>query len=409
MTHMLRPAVLTAALALAAPLPATAAPAAAQCPWTAAWGSSQMPLNGDDRLPEAARRDVTLRQIVRPSTAGSELRIRLSNAFGEAPLVIENATLARAASPQHPDLTAGSSVPLRFDGKDRVVIPTGADWLSDPVRMAVSAFDDLAVSLHFAAQPVQQTGHPGSRATSYWLNGDRTNDNAFAGATTTDHWYMLSGIEMRRCGAGAVVTLGDSITDGRGSTTNGNDRWTDVLARRLSGKRAVVNQGIGGNRVLLDGTGPNAMARFDRDVLSVPGVTHLIVLEGINDIGMLTRDAPATPEAHAALVAQVTGAYAQIVARAHARGIKVYGGTLLPFMGMEYYHPAAASEADRQAINAWIRTPGHFDAVIDFDAVMRDPARPDHLNPAYDGGDAIHPNPAGYKAMGEAVSLHLLK
>ncbi|MBF7014849.1 SGNH/GDSL hydrolase family protein [Novosphingobium resinovorum] len=402
-------ATLTAALALAAPLPVMAAPAATQCPWTAAWGSSQMPVNGDDRLPEAARRDVTLRQIVRPSIAGSELRIRLSNAFGEAPLVIESARLARAASPQHPALTAGSSVPLRFAGKERVVVPAGADWLSDPVRMPVAAFDDLAVSLHFAALPVQQTGHPGSRATSYWLSGDRTSDTAFAGAATTDHWYMLSGVEMRRCGASAIVALGDSITDGRGSTTNGNDRWTDVLARRLSGKSAVVNQGIGGNRVLLDGTGPNAVARFDRDVLSVHGVTDLIVLEGINDIGMLTRDAPATPEVHAALVAGVTAAYRQIVERAHARGIKVYGGTLLPFMGMEYYHPAAASEADRQAINAWIRTPGHFDAVIDFDAAMRDPARPDHLNPAYDGGDAIHPNPAGYKAMGEAVSLQLLK
>ncbi|MEE4452249.1 SGNH/GDSL hydrolase family protein [Novosphingobium resinovorum] len=406
---MLRLASLTAALALAAPLPAVAAPAATQCPWVGVWGSSQMPVTGDDRLPEAARRDVTLRQIVRPSIPGNELRIRFSNAFGDTPLVIESATLARAIGPAAPAIDAKSLVPLRFEGKARVVIPPGADWLSDPVSTPAAALGDLAISLHLAALPEKQTGHPGSRATSWWVGGDHAAEATLAAATGTDHWYMLSGIEVRACNTGTVIALGDSITDGRGSTTNGNDRWTDVLARRLSGKRAVVNQGIGGNRVLLDGTGPNAVARFDRDVLSVPGVTHLIVLEGINDIGMLTRDAPATPEAHAALVAQVTGAYAQIVARAHARGITVYGGTLLPFMGMEYYHPAAASEADRQAINAWIRTPGHFDAVIDFDAVMRDPARPDHLNPAYDGGDAIHPNPAGYKAMGEAVSLQLLK
>jgi len=408
MANMLRLAALTAALTLGAPLPAMAAPVSAQCPWIGAWGSSQMPVNGDDRLPQTAHRDFTLRQIVRLSTAGSELRVRFSNVFGDTPLVIENATLARATSPAAPAIDAKSLMPLRFEGKPRVVIPPGADWLSDPVSIPVPAPGDLAISLHLAALPEKQTGHPGSRATSWWVGGDHAADASLGAATGIDHWYMLSGIEVRTCKSGTVVALGDSITDGRGSTTNGNDRWTDVLARRLSGKRAVVNQGIGGNRVLLDGTGPNAMARFDRDVLSVPGVTHLIVLEGINDIGMLTRDAPATPEAHAALVAGVTAAYRQILERAHARGVKVYGGTLLPFMGMEYYHPTAASEVDRQAINAWIRKPGHFDAVIDFDAAMRDPARPDHLDPAYDGGDAIHPNPAGYKAMGEAVSLQLL-
>lgn len=399
--------ILAAVLTLGASSMAHAA--AGPCPWVGAWGSSQLPVNGDDRLPEAARRDVTLRQIIRPSIAGAELRIRLSNAFGETPLAIANASLARSPDPRRADIDAKSVTPLRFDGKDSVVIPAGADWLSDPIAMPLAAFTDLAVSLHVDALPERQTGHPGSRATSYWTSGDHARDAALSAATPVNHWYLLSGVEVRACGHGAVVALGDSITDGRGSTTNGNDRWTDVLARRLAGRRAVVNQGIGGNRVLLDGLGPNALARLDRDVLSIPGVTHLVLLEGINDIGMLTKDAPVSGEAHAALVRQVTGAYAQIVSRARAHGIKVYGGTLLPFMGMEYYHPIAASEADRQAINAWIRQPGHFDAVIDFDAVMRDPARPDRLNPAYDVGDAIHPNPAGYKAMGEAISLQLLK
>jgi len=186
-----------------------------------------------------------------------------------------------------------------------------------------------------------------------------------------------------------------------------------VLARRLAGrpgdKRAVINQGIGGNRVLLDGLCPNAMARLDRDVLALPGVTHLILLEGINDLGNLTRLQPVSAGEHAAMVEQITGAYAQIVARARAHGIKVYGATILPYMGTEYYHPDAANEADRQAVNAWIRQPGNFDGVIDFDKVMRDPARPDRLNPAYDVGDALHPNPAGYKAMGEAIPLELLR
>lgn len=406
MSPKFRPLALTAAL-LATGL---ATPCwAAACPWVAAWGSSQMEPGADNALPAEALRDVTLRQIVRPSIGGGGLRVRFSNAFGDTPLVIEAATLARAVQSDKAAVNAASITSLRFSGKARAVIPPGSDWLSDPVDLPVKAFEDLAVSIHLKAVPQRQTSHPGSRATSYWLAGDHVADSDLASAKTVDHWYMLSGIEARTCGAGAVVALGDSITDGRGTTTNGNDRWTDVLARRLGGKRAVINQGIGGNRVLLDGLGPNALARLDRDVLALPGVTHLIVLEGINDLGNLTRLKPVSAEEHAAMVEQITGAYAQIVARAHAHGIKVYGATILPDMGTEYYHPDAANEADRQAVNAWIRKPGNFDGVIDFDKVMRDPARPDRLNPAYDVGDALHPNPAGYKAMGEAIPLELLR
>lgn len=406
MLPTLRPFALTAALLTTG----AATPAlAAACPWIAAWGSSQMVPGADNALPAEASQDVTLRQIVRPSIGGSGLRVRLSNAFGDAPLVIESASVARALQADKAAIDAQSLTPLRFSGKMHVVIPPGAEWLSDPVDRSITAFEDLALSIHVRAVPPRQTSHPGSRATSYWLPGNHVADADLPGARQVNHWFLLSGIEARACRTGAVVALGDSITDGHGATTNGNDRWTDVLARRLGGKRAVINQGIGGNRVLLDGLGPNAMSRLDRDVLALPGVTHLILLEGINDLGVLTRDRPVGPEDHAAMVEQVTGAYAQIVARARAKGIKVYGATLLPFMGMAYYHPDALNEADRQAINAWIRKPGHFDAVIDFDKVMRDPARPERLNPAFDVGDAIHPNPAGYKAMGEAVPLELLR
>ncbi|XJJ71184.1 SGNH/GDSL hydrolase family protein [Novosphingobium sp. BL-8A] len=363
----------------------------------------------DNALPAEAARDVTLRQIVRPSIGGRGLRVRFSNAFGTTPLVIDAATIGHAVQPGKAAVAPGSLRSLSFSGKPQVTIPPGADWLSDPLDLPIGAFEDLAVTIHVQAVPQRQTSHPGSRATSFWLGGNHVVDADLPTAKPVEHWYLLSGIEARACNGGAVVALGDSITDGHGTTTNGNDRWTDVLARRLGGKRAVINQGIGGNRMLLDGLGPNAMARFDRDVLAAPGVTHLIVLEGINDIGSLTRLNPVSAAEHAAMVDQITGAYAQIVERARAHGIKVYGGTLLPFKGSGYYHPDAANEADREAINAWIRRPGNFDGVVDFDKVMRDPARPDRLNPAYDVGDGLHPNPQGYKAMGDAIPLEMFR
>lgn len=219
---------------------------------------------------------------------------------------------------------------------------------------------------------------------------------------------------MAKADSRAIVTLGDSITDGNGSTTNGNDRWPDRLADRLQASPAtrnvsVLNHGIGGGRLLLDGLGPNALARFDRDVLGQAGVRYLIVLEGVNDLGTFTRDAPQTPEAHAALVRRIIGAYRQIIQRARAARIKVIGGTILPYGGNDYYHPDAQNEADRQAINAWIRAPGNFDAVVDFDAVMRDPANPMQMRADVDKGDHLHPGAAGHRAMGDAVPLALFK
>jgi lysophospholipase L1-like esterase len=296
-----------------------------------------------------------------------------------------------------------------------VTIPAGASYLSDPVAMAAVPLAVLAVSLHLPEAPDRQTGHPGSRSTSYLVHGDQSAAADLANAQKVEHWYQLAGIEVEApAAAGAVVTLGDSITDGHGATTNGNDRWPDRLAERLQATPAtrglsVLNQGIGGNRLLLDGLGPNALARFDRDVLAQPGVRTVVLLEGVNDLGTFTRDAPASPEGHAALVAQLIGAYRQIVERAHAQGVKVIGATILPYGGNSYYHPDAANEADRQAINRWIREPGHFDGVVDFDRVTRDPAHPDHLRPDFDSGDHLHPSPKGYKAMADAVPLALLR
>jgi lysophospholipase L1-like esterase len=228
-----------------------------------------------------------------------------------------------------------------------------------------------------------------------------------------DHWYQLSEIDvLAPSGAASIVVLGDSITDGHGATTNGNDRWTDVLAQRLQSSAnmrsiGVSNQGIGGNHLLTDGLGPNALARFDRDVLAPTAARWVIVFEGVNDLGGLARNGEVTPVEHAALVKRVLSAYEQIILRAHAHGLRVFGATVTPYAGSNYYHPGPLSEADRQAVNAWIRAPGHFDAVIDFDSIVRDPQHLDRLFAAFDCGDHLHPSPAGYRAMGEAVPLSL--
>ena len=402
--------------ALLLPLALSATPIAhardCSADWVSAWASSQFRPTGDAELPSGTLRDQTLRQIVRPSVDGNRIRVRFSNVAGTRPLRISGASIARAQSSGSPTIDAATSMPLRFDGRAAVIIPAGADYLSDPVDMPAKALETIAISLHYDGEP-EQTSHPGSRATSWHMPGDHLSDATMAGAAHFDHWFNLAALEVEPCAPSRlIVALGDSITDGKGSTTNGNDRWTDVLAKRLQADPqrpgiAIVNQGIGGNRLLNDGLGPNALARLDRDVLAQPGVTHLIVLEGINDLGTLTLEAPVSQAEHDSHVTRIIGAYRQIIARAHAKGIKVIGGTIMPFVGNGYYHANRDNEADRQAVNAWIRTPGHFDAVVDFDRVMRDPVKPERLLPAYDDGDALHPSPAGYRAMGDAIPLNL--
>lgn len=381
--------------------------------WIATWGSSQMIAEGDNALPADRAGAITLRQVVRVSAGGERVRTRLSNAFGTRPLAIGGAHLARSVAPGTPRIEGGAR--LTFSGQSDAVIPAGAEIYSDPVAFRVAAGADLAVSLYLPEAASPQTGHPGSRATSFTLAGNAVADATLAGATPTTHWYALADVEVAGApAAGTIAAIGDSITDGYGVKPERNTRWTDVLAQRLRARPAtqaigVVNAGIGGNRVLLDGLGPNLLARFDRDVVARSGVRWVIVLEGINDLGVLTREAPATPAQHAALVAELKAGFTQMAARAHAHGIKVIGGTVMPFGGNTYYHPDAANEADRQAINAFIRTAGVFDAVIDFDRSMRDQAHPDRLSPRYDSGDHLHPSEAGYRAMGEAIPLALFR
>ena len=381
--------------------------------WIASWGASQQVPEPQNMLPSADLQDATVRQIFHLSAGGPELRVHVSNAFGTDALQFTAVHIARPISPHSSAIDTTTDKALTFAGKPDVIVPPGAEFMSDPIPYPVEALSDLAVTFYLESPPARETGHPGSRATSYFMHGNTVATQTLVDAHTVDHWYQISEIDVQAApGSGSVVALGDSITDGHGATTNGNDRWTDVLASRLQQSPTtrnigVFNAGIGGNHLLTDGLGPNALARFDRDVLAPAGVRWLIVFEGVNDLGGLTRTGEVPPAEHAALVQRLIAAYQQIIARAHAHGLRVIGATITPYAGSDYYHPGPLNEKDRQTVNEWIRATGHFDAVIDFDAVVRDPHQPDHLLPAYDCGDHLHPSPAGYRAMGEAISLSL--
>lgn len=406
-------AVLCAVLAIGFSPGSARASAGPTAGWVGSWASSQQIPEAANTLPAEALRDATLRQIVHLTAGGRELRVRLSNAFGTAPLTILAAHVARPVSRETGSIDVATDRALTFGGSPSVTIPAGAEYYSDPLAFDARALTDLAITLYLEAPPVRQTSHPGSRETSFLVHGNHVVEATLRGATTVEHWFLFSGVDVRGGAArAAIVALGDSITDGHATVTNTDTRWPDDFARRLHASPvmrglSVLNAGIGGNRLLLDGLGPNALARFDRDVLAQAGVRYLILLEGVNDLGEATRLAPITAARHTMLVHAVIGAYEQIVLRAHAHGITAIGATITPYMGSDYYHPAAASEADRQAINAWIRQPGHFDAVIDFDRAVRDPTHPDRLLPGYDSGDHLHPSPAGYRAMAAAIPLEL--
>jgi len=403
-----------ACILVCAPIAHAAKPSSSMPPvWVASWGSSQQIPEPQNALPPDDLREATVRQIVHLSVGGQALRVHLSNAFGTEPLHIASVHIARPVSPASGAIDPATDHQLTFAGELDVLIPPGAEFVSDPLPVPVQPLSDLAITYYLDAPPARETSHPGSRATSWYLHGDFVTAATFTDPQHVDHWYQLSEVDVLAApSAASIAILGDSITDGHGATTNGNDRWTDVLADRLQSTKAtrnigVSNQGIGGNHLLTDGLGPSALARLDRDALAPAGVKWVIVFEGVNDLGGLAIHAEVSPEAHAAFVHRVLAAYKQIIARAHAHGLLVYGATITPYVGSGYYHPGPLSEADRQAVNEWIRTAGHFDAVIDFDAVVRDPQHPDQLLPAYDCGDHLHPSPAGYKAMGESISLAL--
>jgi len=298
---------------------------------------------------------------------------------------------------------------VHFTGGVAVTVPPGAEIVSDSIPLSVEPLSELAVSMWIHKTPSCLTSHQGSHATSFLAPGQLATEELLAGGESIEHWYFLSSVEVEGVSKGAVVAFGDSITDGHGSTTDGNDRWTDVLAARLAPQNvAVLNMGIGGNRILVDGIGPSGVSRFEHDALHQNEVRTVILLEGVNDIGILDRLKDHPQNDHDELVHRLELAMTRMAEQAHRQRVCLLAGTVTPYVDSDYYHPRQASEDDRKKLNTWIRTSGVFDGVIDFDKMLRNPAQPDHLDPEFDSGDHLHPGPDGYHRMGEGVPLSLI-
>ncbi|MEV8309420.1 SGNH/GDSL hydrolase family protein [Streptomyces flavidovirens] len=338
----------------------------------------------------------SLRNVVHTSIGGTSARITLSNLFGVQPLHITHASIAVAATPGAPTAANGTMRRLHFGGSPSVVVPPGGQVVSDPAPLNVPYDADLLVTTYSPTPSGPVTHHPRARQTSYVAEGDRTEDplgDAYTGQTP--YWRYLTAVDVLSGKAeGAVVVIGDSITDGVTSTAGANRRWTDVLADRLDGRYGVLNSGISGNRLLSDGTGPSGLARFDRDVLSRSGAKAVVVVLGINDILRPPHELDA---------ARITAGLEQLARQARARGLRVVGSTIMPFEGTRAHTPQL--EAVRDRVNEAIRTRRIFDAVVDFDQALRDPYAPDRLLPAYDSGDHLHPSDEGYRRMGTAFDI----
>ncbi|WP_030561591.1 SGNH/GDSL hydrolase family protein [Streptomyces aureocirculatus] len=397
---------------------------AAEGAWTAAWAAApQRPsTNFKANWSEAGFDDQTLRQVVRVTEGGDRARIRLSNRYGASPLRIASATVARTAGTKGADVERGSVRRLTFGGAGSATVPAGGQLASDEAGLDLGRFESVTVTLHLAGTTGPATFHAQSFATSYRAQGDHTADTgARAFKESTESWYYLSGVDVRdsRTAGGrgtvprrtGVVLFGDSITDGFASSTDTNRRWSDALAERLAKSgtpRPVLNSGIGGNMVLNDSAwyGDKGTGRFRRDALDLPGAKTVVVLEGVNDIGFSETDKPTYKPAPVVSAEQLIAGHRELIRAAHDKGLKVVGATLVPLGGSDHYGARAAAVSD--AFNAWVRTSGEYDAYVDLDRALADPADPERIRPAYDSGDHLHPNDAGYRAMARAVDLGTL-
>jgi lysophospholipase L1-like esterase len=404
---------LAAWLVVSAPL----LPAADNGKWIETWSASPQPVWDSDFLaPINFPRNLwnqTIRQIARVSLGGNQLRVQLSNEYGKQPLVVGAARIA--LSNGGATIKEGSDRVLTFSGKESFTIPPGALAVSDPVDLAVPPLSSVAVSLFLPDVTPTMTMHWDGRQTAYIVAGNKVSQADIKPDSTTASRLFLSGIMVDApANPRAIVTFGDSITDGDGSSVDANQRWPDLLAERLQANdtpAAVLNEGISGARVLTDRMGVNALARFDEDVLTHPHADTVIVMMGINDIGW--PDSVLDPKAAAPSAEDIIAGYKQLIARAHDHGLRIIGATLTPFAvafkgtPLEGYY-SEEKEAKRVAVNEWIRNGGAFDGVIDFDAVVRDPDQPKQMRSNYDKGDNLHPNDAGYKAMAESIDLKML-
>ncbi|MBR3659146.1 MAG: SGNH/GDSL hydrolase family protein [Bacteroidaceae bacterium] len=381
------------------------APANAGKHWVATWATAEQVVEPHNCPPAPGLANNSIRQIVQTSISGKVVRVKFSNEFSQGPVTINAAEIALAATAgASSDIVAGTEVSLSFNGSKSVTIQPGELVTSDPVKFPMKNRDNVAITMHLGeASSTSVTGHPGSRTDSYLIEGQGSD---FTGAVKTAHWYIINAIEIKaEKKARAIVVLGNSITDGRGSTTNEQNRWTDNLSRRLLANKktsrvSVLNMGLGGNCILQGGLGPTGKSRYPRDLFQQEGVKYIILFEGVNDLGG-RGDAIAKAN-------QIQEVYKQIIAEAHERGIKVYGAPVMQFKGNNYY--SENHEAGRQQLNQWIRTSGYFDGVIDFDAAMGNPDDPAQLNPKYlFENDYLHPNAEGYVQMGNCIDLKLFE
>jgi len=371
--------------------------------WVGTWSTGLQLVETRNNPPAPGLTDNSLRQVVRVSIGGDVIRVKFSNEFSKSPVTMHSVQIAASTGGNAIDLS--TNLTLKFNGNQEITMDPGTAITSDPVTFKMQPRMDVAITIFFGSTSPDITGHPGSRTNSFLLAGNNSSVTDFSGSVITEHWYVINGIDVQASSTSSCIAiLGNSITDGRGSTTNMQNRWPDLLSERLLANPAtsqvgILNLGIGGNCVLKDCLGISGKSRYERDILTQPGVKSVIIFEGVNDIGGVR-----TAEAAASVASGLIDAYKMMIESAHSRGLKIYGATITPFKGNGYYNQY--SEQCRSEVNKWIRESGQYDAVFDFDLVVRNPADAESLTSS-NQNDGLHPDLSGFKKMAECINLKL--